>query len=98
MKITRRPPSGLPDVGTAPPVGEVAEPAAGTPGQRGDRVELSSEARLRARLRQEIGDLDAVPSEQVQALRAEIESGTYYRDSQAVAERFLRDVAADLLA
>jgi flagellar biosynthesis anti-sigma factor FlgM len=100
MKITRRPPTGLPSVGpgTTPAVGDAPEPEASEPGRRSDRVELSPEARLRAQLRREIGDVEAVPTDKVEALRAEVASGTYHRDPQVVAERLLRELATDLVA
>jgi flagellar biosynthesis anti-sigma factor FlgM len=98
MKITRRAPGGLPGIGLPGAIGDAAAPDAPDGPGRGDRVDISAEARLRARLRREIGDLDAVASARVAELRAQIEAGTYHRSPQAVAERFLADVAADLLA
>jgi flagellar biosynthesis anti-sigma factor FlgM len=98
MKITRRPTTGPPDIGTPAAIGDAAEPEAQAGLRRGDRVELSAEARLRAQLRREIGDVEAVPAARIAALRAEVEAGAYSRDPLAVAERLLSDVAGELLA
>jgi negative regulator of flagellin synthesis FlgM len=102
MKITRRPSTGAPEIG--PPVA-APEPPEGSPaggGGRGtDRVELSAEARLRARLHRAVGDVaavPAVPAERVAALGAEAARGAYQRDPRAVAERLLAELARDLLA
>lgn len=97
MKITRRPASGLPDVGGSAPIGDAVEGESTQRHRSTDRVELSQGARLRAHLRREIGDVSAISTERVQALRAEIAAGTYHRDPRVVAERFLVDVAGELL-
>jgi negative regulator of flagellin synthesis FlgM len=99
MKITRRPSTGAPEIGppVAAPEPPEASPAGG--GGRGtDRVELSAEARLRARLHRAVGDVAAVPAERVAALGAEAARGAYQRDPRAVAERLLAELARDLLA
>ena len=98
MKITQGPVNGLPDLGAPASVGDAPEGQAASRQRPGDRVELSQAARLRAQLRSEIGDLGEIPAQQVQALRAEIAAGTYHRDPLAVAERFLADVAGELLS
>ena len=100
MKITQRPPTGLSDIGGSTAIGNAAEGDSAQRHRSGDRVELSHGARLRAQLRRDIGDINQVNDvevDRVQALRAEIASGTYHRDSHAVAERFLTDVAGELL-
>jgi len=98
MKITQRPATGLPDIGGSAAVGSAADGESSQRHRSGDRVELSHGARLRAQLRRDIGDINEVASERVQALRAEIAAGTYRRDPHAVAERFLADVAGELLS
>lgn len=98
MKITRRPSTAIPGLGDSAPA---AEPPASAPaeGRRvTDRVELSEGARLRQRLRAEVGDPSAVRAERVQALQSELAGQTYAPSPRAVAERLLADLAADLLA
>ncbi len=97
MKITQRPATGLPDIGGSAAVGNATDGESAQRHRSGDRVELSQGARLRAQLRRDIGDINEVASDRVAALRAEIVAGTYHRDSHAVAERFLVDVAGELL-
>jgi negative regulator of flagellin synthesis FlgM len=60
--------------------------AAGPPG---DRVSVSEDARTLAALRGELGDLTAVRTEKVEALRGQIERGEYRVDLKAVARRLL---------
>ena len=104
MRITRRPPvAGVPGldeaagvtVPTPPAVPPSARAVTGTEGR--DRVELSEAARLRQRLRNEIGDLGAIATGQVAELRARLAADSYQPAPRAVAERLLADLAADLL-
>lgn len=62
-----------------------------------DRVELSEAARLRQRLRTEVGDLGAMATEQVANLRGRLAADSYQPAPHAVAQRLLADVAADLI-
>jgi hypothetical protein len=101
MRITRRPSTGVPGVEDA---GGLAEPTAppprtGRPSEpgHGDRVEVSDAARLRQRLRTEVGDLDTVRSDRVAELRARVTTDDFRPPAHAVAERLLAEVAADLL-
>jgi negative regulator of flagellin synthesis FlgM len=61
-------------------------------GPPGDRVSVSEDARTLARLRGELGDLAAVRTEKVEALRGQIERGEYRVDFRAVARRLLEAV------
>jgi anti-sigma28 factor (negative regulator of flagellin synthesis) len=63
-----------------------------------DRVQLSEAARLRQRLRTEIGDPAEIASERVEALQAQVANQTYAPSPRAIAERLLGELAADLLA
>jgi flagellar biosynthesis anti-sigma factor FlgM len=98
MKITRRPLHGPTDLGAALPTvdSDGAESASRTGGR--DRVELSAGARLRLRLRQEIGDPTAVDEGRVAELRAQIAEGRYAPDARAIAARLLGELGADALA
>lgn len=103
MRITRRPSTpGYPGVedpgaiapasGSAPPTRtrDVESPSA-------DRVELSEGARLRQRLRTELGDLQQTDAERVAQLRARVAANTYQPDPRAVAQSVLGELAADLV-
>lgn len=99
MRITRRPSTSIP--GSA----EIAQPAeGGEPASRPsggpvtDRVQLSEAARLRQRLRTEIGDPSEISRERVEALQTHVANQTYAPDPRAVADRLLRELTADLLA
>lgn len=99
MRITRRPTTTIPGgVGELPAAGEGAEAAAATGGGRvADRVELSEAARLRQRLKAEVGD-PATGSADVGALAAAVADQTYAPSPRAVADRLLGELAANLLA
>lgn len=97
MRITHRPPTGVADGGEIGQVGGPESVRGGRSTSRGDRVELSEAARLRQRLRSEIGDVGGIATEKVAALQSRIAAG-YRPDPRAVAERLLADLAADLLA
>jgi hypothetical protein len=98
MKITRRPPTAIPGLGDGAPAAETPASAPTDGGRVTDRVQLSEAARLRQRLRAEVGDPTAVRAEQVGALQSDIVNQTYAPSPRAVAERLLADLAADLLA
>jgi negative regulator of flagellin synthesis FlgM len=70
--------------------GQQTRQGATTPG--GDKVSVSEEARTLSRLRQEIGSVDAVRADKVEALRDKIESGQYKVDLKAVARKFLESL------
>lgn len=98
MRVTRRPTTTIPGVGELPGATEGADaamPASG--GKATDRVQLSEAARLRQRLKAEIGDASALDVDKVAALRDAVAHGTYAPDARAVAERLLGELAADLL-
>ncbi len=98
MRVTRRSTTTIPGVGELPGAtegGDAATPPAG--GTVTDRVQLSEAARLRQRLKAEIGDPSAVDVDTVAALRNRIAAGTYAPDPRAVAERLLGELASDLL-
>jgi negative regulator of flagellin synthesis FlgM len=57
-----------------------------------DKITVSEEARTLSRLRKEIGDVDAVRTDKVAALRDKIESGQYEVDLKAVARKFLESL------
>ncbi|MEB2285798.1 MAG: flagellar biosynthesis anti-sigma factor FlgM [Polyangiaceae bacterium UTPRO1] len=98
MKVTRRPTTTIPGVGDLPGAAAGAEAATPTSGCAvNDRVQLSEAARLRQRLKAEIGDAAAIDVEKVAALRDRLAAGTYAPDPRAVAERLLGELARDLL-
>lgn len=99
MRVTRRPTTTIPGLGEAAPVADTADAtdAAGR-GSVTDRVQLSEAARLRQRLKSEIGDPNESTSERVQALRADVANQTYAPSPRAIADRLLAELAADLLA
>lgn len=99
MRITRRSATTIPGVSETPPAGEAAESAGRTsPPPVTDRVQLSEAARLRQRLRTEVGDPAQIASERVEALQAQVANQTYAPNPRAIAERLLSELAADLLA
>ena len=96
MKITRRTLSGVAGLGDVAPVAGTGSALAG-PSGRGDLVEVSEAARLRQRLRSEIGDLGAIAGDRVSELRAELADDRYHPAPSAIAERLLTNLAIDLL-
>lgn len=100
MRITRRPSTNIPGLGDTAPVGDAAPPESRDGGMPvTDRVQLSEAARMRQRLKVEIGaGSETADPEQIAALRAEITNQTYAPSPRAVAERLLGELAADLLA
>jgi anti-sigma28 factor (negative regulator of flagellin synthesis) len=99
MRITRRPsPSGvagLEDAGTIAP----STPAPASPSETGrnDRVNLSDAARLRQRVRSDLGDLEQTDSARVASLRARVTADTYKPAPEAVAKSLIGELTADLL-
>lgn len=101
MRITRRPATTIPGLGETPAAADAPDASAPTNGGRvTDRVQLSEAARLRQRLKTEVGDpaASATTSERLEALQAAVTNQTYAPDPRAVAHRLLGDLAADLLA
>lgn len=106
MRITRRPPiagvAGLEEVTSTalpPPTPSSVEGRPRAANEEQDRVELSEAARLRQRLRAEVGDVETTTtSDRVANLRAQVTGGTYQPAPRAVAERLLAEVAGDLLS
>lgn len=98
MKITRRPTIGPTDLGATPPVVETDGSERRAPASGGDRVQLSDGARLRLRLKREIGEVDTVDASRVADLRARVAAGTYRPSAEDVAERFLREIGTEALA
>jgi len=64
-------------------------------GPGGDKITVSEEARTLSRLRKEIGGVDEVRTEKVEALRDKIESGQYEVDLKAVARKFLESLTGE---
>jgi hypothetical protein len=99
MRITRRPTTTIPGVGELPGPSEGTDAtSAGTNGPVTDRVQLSEAARLRQRLKTEVGDPSVTDGEQVAALQNEVANQTYAPSPHAVADRLLGELAANLLA
>ncbi|MEO6027942.1 MAG: flagellar biosynthesis anti-sigma factor FlgM [Candidatus Binatia bacterium] len=100
MRITRRPSSTIPGLGETPSVADAPEPSATSGGRVTDRVQLSEAARLRQRLKTEVGDpsASATTNARLGALQAAVSNQTYAPDPRAVAQNLLNDLAADLLA
>jgi anti-sigma28 factor (negative regulator of flagellin synthesis) len=99
MRITRRPTTTLPGLGDAPTVGDAPDTTSATNGAPvTDRVQLSEAARLRQRLKTEVGDPTATSDAHVAALKADVANQTYAPSPRAIADRLLGDLAADLLS
>ncbi len=99
MRITRQPPTTIPGLGEAAPPADAAESAVSAGGGPvTDRVQLSEAARLRQRLKSEIGDPTQSSSDQVPALRAQVANHTYAPSPRTIADRLLAELAANLLA
>ena len=99
MRITRRSPTTIPGLGETAAAGDAADATSDAgAGPVTDRVQLSEAARLRQRLKSEIGDPTQSPSEHVQTLQAQVANQTYAPSPRAIAERLLSELAADLLA
>ena len=92
----RKGPVGPPNEAPEGAHGEAVAPRAATQG--GSRVPVSEDSGELARLRAEVGPVDAVRTDVVRALRNAVESGRYAPDPVAVATSFLRDLLGELLA
>jgi anti-sigma28 factor (negative regulator of flagellin synthesis) len=97
MRITRRSSIQSPAVGGTTAAGNGGTRSSST-GATGDSVELSDAARTLQRLRAEIGDLDAIATDAVQALQQRVDSNEYHPAPRVVAKRLLTELASDLLA
>jgi flagellar biosynthesis anti-sigma factor FlgM len=98
MKITRQRPNGISGLQDTPAAG-VKTPASADETQAAeDRVELSEAARLRLRLRSQVGDVEGIDTARVAELRARLAGNTYEPSPRGVAERMLADLGANLLA
>jgi hypothetical protein len=60
-------------------------------------VSVSDAARELARLRAEVGDLDAIRGEAVSGLSAVMAKGQYSADFRMVAQKVLRELLGELL-
>src|SRR5262245_36749101 len=69
--------------------------AVGSTSQARDRVSVSAAARDLARLREEVGSVDAVRESRVAELRTAVATGQYRVDAFAVARSVLRDLMSD---
>lgn len=98
MRVTRRPTTTIPGVSGPSAPSEGAESIAAGGKAVTDKVQLSEAARLRQRLKTEVGDPAAVDAQKVAALGAEVANQTYAPNPRAVADRMLGEIAADLLA
>ena len=99
MRITRRPTTTIAGLGEVPAAGDTSEPttSAGTRPVT-DRVELSEAALQRQRWKTEVRDGAATADDRLQALQAAVTNQTYAPSPQAVADRLLSELAADLVA
>jgi len=100
MRITRRPTTTtIPGVGELPGPSEGTDAASATDsGPVTDRVQLSEAARLRQRLKAEVGDPSVTDDTRVAALQSDVADQTYAPSPHAVADRLLGELAANLLA
>lgn len=98
MRVTRRSTTTIPGLGGPTAPAESAEGSAASERSVTDRVQLSEAARLRQRLKAEVGDPAGVDAAKVAALGAEVANQTYAPNPRAIAERLLGELAADLLA
>jgi hypothetical protein len=103
MRITRRSSiPGLPgvdDPGAIAPAPSSTPPATRRRDAEGgaDRVELSDAARLRQRLRADLGDVEQADSSRVASLRARVVADAYRPAPDAVAKSLVGELAADLV-
>ncbi len=99
MRITRR--TTLPGSTGAENAGAVAPSASAgsrtVEASADDTVNLSEAARLRQRLRVDLGDVGRVDTARVTRLHGEVGAATYRPAADAVAKSLLGDLAADLL-
>ena len=103
MRITRRPAAAgiqsLEESGSlAPPPGfALTSGRLRTSQSDANRVELSDAARVRQRLRAEIGDLDGFDAPRVASLRARVVAEAYDPPPETIAARLLGELTADLV-
>jgi negative regulator of flagellin synthesis FlgM len=76
---------------TAKPVGKT--PAA--PVARGDRVQLSPQARELQAAREAVAKMDAMDHEKVARIKAQIASGTYRVDAARIASKMIEESLLD---
>jgi flagellar biosynthesis anti-sigma factor FlgM len=100
MRITRRP--SLPGTTAADTAGAIAPSASPPPHAEGssspdDRVHLSDGARVRQRLRADLGDAGQTDTARVASLRAAVSSGTYAPAPGAVAQSLVGELTANLV-
>jgi anti-sigma28 factor (negative regulator of flagellin synthesis) len=99
MRITRRP--SLAGTTATETAGVIAPSAAPPPQADGtgadDTVNLSDAARLRQRLRVDIGDVQQTDGARVAHLQGEVTGGTYAPGAGAVAQSLLGELATNLL-
>jgi len=100
MRITRRP--SLPGTAGADNAGAIAPSASPPPraaesGGPDDTVNLSDGARLRQRLRADLGDPGQTDTARVASLRAAVTSGTYAPAPEAVAQSLVGELTANLV-
>ncbi len=65
--------------------------------QSADKVEFSATARQYKTLLKAAGDVPDVRTEKVEAIKKQIEAGTYKVDSKAVAEKLLNQVTTKMI-
>lgn len=99
MRITRRP--SLPGIAGREDAAAIA-PSAFTPpspseSSANDRVDLSGAARLRQRLRADLGDLEQTDPGRVASLRSRVVTDAYKPAPEAVAKSLIGELTADLL-
>ena len=63
----------------------------GAPGNKGDRVEFSDEAKLRTEAFQSANSAPDVRRDKVEEIKARIAAGDYQVDSRKIAENLVRD-------
>jgi hypothetical protein len=104
MRITRRANiPGLPSVEDPGTLAPLPRPTTQETGRRdadassGDRVELSDGARLRQRLRADVGAVEHPDAARVASLRARVVANAYQPDPGAVAKSLVSELAADLV-
>ncbi|MBI3768957.1 MAG: flagellar biosynthesis anti-sigma factor FlgM [Deltaproteobacteria bacterium] len=103
MRITRRTSiPGLPDIedpGAVAPAPSFTPPLGRRRDAEGsaDRVELSEGARLRQRLRADLGDVEQPDSSRVLSLRARVVANAYRPAPDAVAKSLVGELTADLV-
>lgn len=104
MRITRRPATSgiaaLEDSAGIAPAPTFAPPLKrphDRSGGNGDSVEVSHGARLRQRLRTDIGDLAETDASRVATLRARVAADAYRPSPGAVAKSLVGELAADLV-